>query len=60
VPLGHGFQFFIEHGKNTGITASSSVEFAEKLLIIPIQSVVFIFNVKIFKDVSKTMLAMKN
>jgi hypothetical protein len=49
VPLGHGFQFFTEHGKNTGITASSTVEFAEKLQIIPIQSVVFHFQRKDFQ-----------
>ena len=43
VPLENGFQFFTELGKNTGITASSTVEFAEKLQIIPIQSVTFHF-----------------
>jgi hypothetical protein len=43
VPFENAFQFFIELGKNTGITASSTVEFAEKLQIIPIQSVTFHF-----------------
>jgi hypothetical protein len=43
VPFEKGFQFFTELGKNTGITASSTIEFAEKLQIIPIQSVTFHF-----------------
>jgi menaquinone-dependent protoporphyrinogen IX oxidase len=44
VPFEKSFQFFTELGKNTGITASSTVEFAEKLQIIPIQSVTFHFH----------------
>ena len=43
VPLGYEFQFFTELGKNTGITARSTIEFAEKLQTIPIQSVTFHF-----------------
>jgi menaquinone-dependent protoporphyrinogen IX oxidase len=43
VPFENAFQFFIELRKNTGITASGTVEFAEKLQIIPIQSVTFHF-----------------
>jgi len=43
VPFEWGFQFFTELGKNTGITASSTVEFAEKLQTVPIQSVTFHF-----------------
>jgi hypothetical protein len=43
LPLEHGFQFFTEHGRNTGVTATSTVEFAEKLQIVPIQSVTFHF-----------------
>ena len=43
VPLKNGFHFYTELEKNTGITASSTVEFAEKLQIIPIQSVTFHF-----------------
>ena len=43
VPFENGFHFFIELGKYTGITASSTVEFAEKIQIIPIQSVTFHF-----------------
>ena len=39
----NSFHFFTELGKYTGITASSTVEFAEKLQIIPIQSVTFHF-----------------
>ena len=43
VPFEYSFQFFTELGKNTGITASNTVEFAEKLQIVPIQSVTFHF-----------------
>ncbi len=43
VPYEKGFHFFTELGKNTGITAISTVEFAEKLQIIPVQSVTFHF-----------------
>lgn len=43
VPFENSFRFYTELGKNTGITASSTVEFAEKLRIIPIQSVTFHF-----------------
>ena len=43
VPSEYSFQFFTELEKNTGITASNTVEFAEKLQIIPIQSVTFHF-----------------
>jgi menaquinone-dependent protoporphyrinogen IX oxidase len=44
VPTEKAFQFFTELGKNTGITASSTVEFAEKLQTVPIQSVTFHFH----------------
>jgi menaquinone-dependent protoporphyrinogen IX oxidase len=43
VPNEKAFQFFTEIGKNTGITAISAVEFAEKLQVIPIESVTFHF-----------------
>ena len=43
VPYEKGFHFFTEHGKYTGITACGTVEFAEKLEIIPIESVMFHF-----------------
>ena len=43
VPLGYEFRFFTELGKNTGITASSTVEFSEKLQTIPIKSITFHF-----------------
>ncbi len=53
-PIENSFQFFTERGKNTGITASSTVEFAEKLQTVPIQSVTFHFQhqdfQKWFKD----------
>jgi hypothetical protein len=60
VPFENGFHFFTEHGKYTGITATSSVEFAEKLQIIPIESVMFHFQRKDFQNGSETLLAMKN
>ena len=43
VPFENGFHFFTELGKNTGITANGTVEFGEKLQIVPIQSVTFHF-----------------
>ncbi len=43
VPIENGFHFFTELGKFTGITATSTLEFAEKIQIIPIQSVTFHF-----------------
>jgi menaquinone-dependent protoporphyrinogen IX oxidase len=43
VPFEKNFQFYIELGKNTGITASNTIEFAEKLQIVPIQSITFHF-----------------
>ena len=43
VPFEKSFQFYIEPGKNTGITASNTIEFAQKLQIVPIQSVTFHF-----------------
>ena len=43
VSVENSFQFFTELGKNTGITAGNTIEFAEKLQIIPIQSVTFHF-----------------
>ncbi len=43
VPFEKAFQFFTELGKNTGITASSMIEFNEKLQTIPIESVTFHF-----------------
>ena len=49
VPLEYGFQFFTERGKNTGVTATSMVEFAEKLQIVPIQSVMFHFQLQDFQ-----------
>jgi Family of unknown function (DUF5752) len=42
-PYENGFHFFTEHGKYTGITAMSVVEFDEKLKIVPILSVTFHF-----------------
>jgi alpha-amylase len=44
VPYEKGFHFFTELGKYTGITATSIVEFAEKLQKIPIKSVTFHFH----------------
>jgi len=41
VPHEKGFHFFTEPGKYTGVTATSLVEFAQKLQTIPVQSVTF-------------------
>ena len=43
VPFEKSFQFYTAVGKNTGITASNTIEFAQKLQIVPIQSVTFHF-----------------
>jgi alpha-amylase len=43
VPFESGFHFYTELGKYTGITACSTVEFAEKLQTVPIQSIMFHF-----------------
>jgi hypothetical protein len=43
VPLENGFRFCIELGKYTGVTATSMVEFAEKLKTVHVQSVTFHF-----------------
>jgi hypothetical protein len=43
VPFESRFHFYTELGKYTGITACGTVEFAEKLQIVPIQSVTFHF-----------------
>jgi menaquinone-dependent protoporphyrinogen IX oxidase len=49
VPFENRFQFYTELGKNTGITASGTVEFAEKLQTIPLQSVTFHFHRRDFQ-----------
>ncbi len=43
VSFDSGFHFFIDLGRYTGITANGTVEFAEKIQIIPVQSVNFHF-----------------
>jgi len=43
VPPENVFQFFTDFEKNTGITAGSTVEFAEKIQMVPVQSVAFHF-----------------
>jgi Family of unknown function (DUF5752) len=50
VPFESGFHFFIEHGKYTGITAISTVEFAEKLQLVPIQAVLYHFRRQDFQN----------
>jgi len=50
VPFEKRFQFYTGQGKNTGIAASSTIEFAEKLRIVPIQSVTFHFQRQDFQS----------
>jgi len=50
VPFEKRFHFYTEQGKNTGIAASSTIEFAEKLRIVPIQSVTFHFQRQDFQS----------
>ena len=56
VPSEYAFQFFIELGKNTGITANSMAEFAKKLQMIPIQSVTFHFQRQDFQKWFKNII----
>jgi len=56
VPSEYAFQFFTEIGKNTGITATSTVDFAEKLQVIPIQSVGFHFQRQDFQKWFKNII----
>ncbi|MCW4054619.1 MAG: DUF5752 family protein [Candidatus Bathyarchaeota archaeon] len=56
VPYEKGFHFFTEHGKYTGITATSLVEFAEKLKTIPVQSVTFHFQRQDFQKWLKNLV----
>jgi Family of unknown function (DUF5752) len=55
----NGFHFFIEIGKYTGVTANSTVEFREKLKIIPIQSVTFHFQRQDFQKWFKNTIGDK-
>jgi menaquinone-dependent protoporphyrinogen IX oxidase len=50
VPFEKRFQFYTEPGKNIGIAAISTVEFAEKLRIVPIKSVTFHFQRQDFQS----------
>ena len=43
VPPGYEFKFYTDPENNTGITASSTVEFAEKLQAVPMSSITFHF-----------------
>lgn len=56
MPFENGFHFFTEHGKYTGITAIGTIEFAEKLQIIPIQSVMFHFQRQDFQKWFRTTI----
>ena len=56
VPFENSFHFFTEHGKDTGVTASSMVEFSEKLQTVPIQSVTFHFHRQDFQKWLKSTI----
>jgi hypothetical protein len=56
VPHEQGFHFFTELGKYTGVTATSMVEFAQKLQIIPVQSVMFHFQRQDFQKWLKNVV----
>jgi hypothetical protein len=43
VPFENGFHFYKEQGNYTGLTANGTVEFAEKLQTIPLESITFHF-----------------
>ena len=57
VPFESGFHFFTELGKYTGITACSTVELAEKLQIVPIESVTFHFHRQDFQKWLKNTIS---
>jgi hypothetical protein len=59
VPFEKGFRFFTERGKFTGMTATSLVEFAEKLQTVPIQSVAFHFQRQDFQKWFKNTIGDK-
>jgi hypothetical protein len=59
VPFESGFHFYTELGKYTGITACSTVEFAEKLQTVPIQSVTFQFKRQDFQKWFKNTIGDK-
>ena len=50
VPFDSGFHFYFTIGNYTGVTATSLVEFADKLQIIDVSSVVFHFQRGDFKE----------
>ncbi len=56
VTFENGFYFFTELGKFTGITATGTVEFAEKLQTVPIQSVTFHFQRQDFQKWLKSSI----
>ena len=60
VPFESSFHFYTELGKYTRITASSTVEFAEKLQTIHMCSVTFHFQRQDFQKWFKNIMAMKN
>lgn len=59
IPFENGFHFFTDHGKYTGITAISLVEFVEKLQIVPLQSVNFHFQRQDFQNWIKNTIGDK-
>jgi hypothetical protein len=56
VPYEKGFHFFTGLGKYTGVTANGMVEFAQKLQIIPIQSVTFHFQRQDFQKWARNVV----
>jgi hypothetical protein len=50
VPIENGFHFYKEQGNYTGLTANGTVEFAEKLQTVPIESIKFHFQRKDFQE----------
>lgn len=59
VPSENVFQFFTDLEKNTGITAGSTVEFAEKIQMVPVQSVAFHFQRQDFQRWFETTIGDK-
>jgi Family of unknown function (DUF5752) len=59
IPFENGFHFFADLGKFTGITANSTVEFAQKLQTVPIQSITFHFQRQDFQKWLKNTMGDK-
>jgi hypothetical protein len=59
VPFENGFHFYKEQGNYIGLTANGTVEFAEKLQTVPIESITFHFRRQDFQKWFKNTIGDK-